>query len=124
MRISSTFPHPPNPDILHGLSQKPRIGLETAYYNLGVSIEAKDKKQDAEALYRIALDINPRHPKSWSNIGAMYHKMGIPSEAVSAYQRAIEVQPDLGNHYYNLGVVFMVTISFLLLLSVVVLTGS
>jgi tetratricopeptide (TPR) repeat protein len=39
----------------------------------------------------------------WNELGNIYIKIGSPDEAIAAYSKAIELDPDLGRSYCNLG---------------------
>ena len=90
-------------------TQKPRLGPESAHYNLAVTLEKKGPKyaEAAIAQYRAAISINAQHPKSWSGLAMLHHSQGQAAEAVHAHQQAIAIQPLNPIYHYNLGNVLM-----------------
>lgn len=52
---------------------------------------SRGKTQDAIALYRKALDINPNHFSSWLGLGQALLERGFQSEAIEALERAYEL---------------------------------
>ena len=55
-----------------------------------------------EAVFRWkqVIDIDPSNSKAYNNLGVAYEALGKTDEAVAAYQRAAELEPD--NKYYRL----------------------
>lgn len=48
----------------------------------------------------------------WNEIGNIYLKIGFPEDAIAAYSKAIEIDPDSGWPYYNLGNAYFQTGEF------------
>ena len=68
---------------------------------------AKDQQwQAAIALYKNALDINPRLADAHFLLGVAYHQHNDPENAVSALRRAGELNPESARTFYNLGVAY------------------
>jgi tetratricopeptide (TPR) repeat protein len=42
----------------------------------------------------VKLDIDPTHPSAWDNLGYALEKQGKLGEAITAYERQVEVKPD------------------------------
>ena len=55
-----------------------------------------------EAVFRWkqVIDVDPENSKAYNNLGVAYEALGKIDEAVTAYQRATELEPD--NKYYRL----------------------
>ena len=51
--------------------------------------------EDALALYRTLLEINPDHALTHSNVGAALLHLGRPQEALQSIERALALDPDL-----------------------------
>ncbi|HHT9124576.1 MAG TPA: tetratricopeptide repeat protein [Candidatus Brocadiia bacterium] len=49
---------------------------------------------------------NPLHHQAYNNLGGMYKKKGIYKEAELAYVKAIELDQEYTNAYYNLGLLY------------------
>jgi predicted O-linked N-acetylglucosamine transferase (SPINDLY family) len=58
---------------------------------------------EAEALYRQALGVNPRHPDSLQNLGIIFVQSGQLPGAIEMLSRAIEVNPNASHYHANLG---------------------
>ena len=48
----------------------------------------------------------------WNEIGNLYRKIGSPQDAIAAYTKAIELDPDSGWSYWNLGHAYFLTGEF------------
>ena len=53
----------------------------------------------------------------WNEIGNIYLKFGSFEEAIAAFSKAIEFDPDSGLPYYNLGGAYLLTGEYGLLFS-------
>lgn len=74
----------------------------------GVHFLEGDASQ-AEAAFRRALEINPRDPDAWFNLGIALGVQERPAEAEAAFRRAIEADPGRGSApaRLNLGVMLL-----------------
>ncbi|MFW9995709.1 MAG: tetratricopeptide repeat protein [Candidatus Odinarchaeota archaeon] len=69
-------------------------GLRYEYdRNLEKSVEA----------YQKAIELNPRDPLPYYNIGVIYSKLDKKKEMLEAYQQALSLNPDYEKVWYNLG---------------------
>ena len=84
-----------------------RVGLESSYHNLAVTVVAEGRVEYGVELYQKALEIRPDHVKSWGGLGSAFSRMGRYGEAVKAFETAIEMSPKNSHFRYNLGVVLM-----------------
>lgn len=57
----------------------------------------------AEALFRRALDMNPKSAPAWNNLGVALYNMGRHQEALKAYQEAMKIGGEMTEMYNNLG---------------------
>ncbi|BAY07963.1 tetratricopeptide repeat protein [Calothrix sp. NIES-2098] len=98
------------------------------YNNLGYTLQQQGKLDEAVACYQRALEIQPKYTEAEVNLGnilhrqgkltteqqayyaALNHRLGIACKkagdlktAVTYYQQAIALQPDLAEAHYNLG---------------------
>ena len=53
--------------------------------------------------FRRALDLDPRLARAWNGLGVVYARTGREEEAISAWQRTTEIDPDQFDTLYNLG---------------------
>lgn len=75
-----------------------------AYYNLGIYYQENDMLNKAQEAYRKIIEIDPKFPYSYFNIGYILLEVSrTPDEAVSYFAKAIEQKPDYYEAHYNLG---------------------
>lgn len=66
---------------------------DAIFQNLGSCFRAENKVKEAEDIYRLGLKIKETAPL-WANIGSLYVNNGTPEQALKAYRRAKELDPD------------------------------
>jgi arylsulfatase A-like enzyme/tetratricopeptide (TPR) repeat protein len=113
-----------NPDVLNGLgialagAGKTREALEAfhralevdprdamAYQNIGITQLHQRKLSEALASFDAAFAINDRLPRAWNGRGVALKESGRPEEAIQAWKRAVELDPEQFDALFNLGVV-------------------
>src|SRR5205085_938645 len=57
----------------------------------------------AERVYRQVVAAQPNHAAAWCYLGMACHDQDRFEEAIAAYQRAVELKPDLTVAFNNLG---------------------
>lgn len=57
---------------------------------------------EAERAYRIALESDPEHARSYMGLGAVYRATGQADEAIAAYDRSLALDPTLSESYSGL----------------------
>ena len=77
-----------------------------AYINRGRLLHEAGKRQEAERLYRDALDACGNDPLLLFNLGVLLGDMGRAVEATEAYQAALKIDPDLADAHYNLSLLY------------------
>lgn len=80
-------------------------GAET-HTNLGVTLNALHRPDEAEAAYRRAVALDPRQAKAWNNLGNLLARSFQASrrdEALHCYRQALAAKPDYANAHTNLG---------------------
>ena len=77
-----------------------------ARYAGGVAYTGGDYER-ARALYRDAVQRNPRDAESWSNLGQVLVRLNQRAEAVGAFRRAIALNGDRWAYHFNLARVLM-----------------
>ncbi len=73
-----------------------------AYNNLGCTLVKQDRFPEAREIYQTGLAIQPDSASLYNNLGQVLLDKN-PDGAIAAYQRAIELEPDLVLAHYNLG---------------------
>jgi Flp pilus assembly protein TadD len=69
------------------------------YIDLGIAFGRK-----AEASFKRALEINPRHPIAYNELGMIYRRKGQFAEARASYEKAIALVPDFHFARLNLAI--------------------
>jgi len=77
-----------------------------AKLNYGVRLAEQGKLQEALAVYKEGVRINPVEPKLHNNIAIIYARTGNRELAESEFRKEIELHPDYSDAYYNLGVLY------------------
>ena len=49
------------------------------------------------------MSLNPKHTDAYNNLGKIFYENGKFQEAVTHYQKAIEIEPNFSDAYFNLG---------------------
>jgi len=79
-------------------------------FALAVQHHQKNNLQVAEKLYREILKTNPNHANTRNNLGSVLKELGESQKAISCFQKAIEIQSNHAGAYYNLGIVFNISL--------------
>lgn len=77
---------------------------------LGLSREAQQAYQSGHIVlalkdYRMLAQSHARDPYIWTRIGNLEAIQGQPEKAVEAYRRAVRIDPQDGEAWYNMGMV-------------------
>jgi Flp pilus assembly protein TadD len=113
---------PDNPDALHLLGLiahqvgKIEIAVDlisrairvkpsaSMHYNLGVSLQAEGKLDDAITSYRKALAIEHNDAEVVNNLGTALQTQGRLDAAIESFRRALSIKPNYAEAHGNLGV--------------------
>jgi len=76
------------------------------YINYGVSLGLNGQTDEAVAVYREALALEPDNATAHSNLGNSLAVLGQTDQAISALERAIRLQPDFAKAHNKLGVLW------------------
>lgn len=74
---------------------------DSIYFNLAVVRQKQEKFEDAIKFYELAVRLNPKHGRAWSNMTALLGEMNRYKEAIKLCRRALENLP--GDRALNLG---------------------
>jgi tetratricopeptide (TPR) repeat protein len=79
--------------------------LAEQYFAVGSSLDdgSTDRREEAAAAYRRALDIDPRLVPALINLANIHYAQEHLVEAMVLYERAIGLEPDIFEGYFNLG---------------------
>ena len=74
------------------------------YIDLGIAFGRTGDLDKAEASFKRALEINPRHPIAHNELGMVYRRKGQFAEARASYEKAIALVPDFHFARLNLAI--------------------
>ncbi len=74
------------------------------YIDLGIAYGRTGDFDKAEASFKRALELNPRHPIAYNELGVVYRKKGRFAEARASYEKAIALVPDFHFARLNLAI--------------------
>lgn len=86
--------------ILSGCVISRDIDQIEAYNQFAITAAQAQLWNEAVFRWKQVIDVDPENSKAYNNLGVAYEALGDIDEAVSAYQRATELEPD--NKYYRL----------------------
>jgi tetratricopeptide (TPR) repeat protein len=66
----------------------------------------QNKNAEAEELLRLAISNDPNNHTLWLAAGSTYENLGRKEDAVIAYKKAIEINKEAWQAYYNLGAIY------------------
>jgi arylsulfatase A-like enzyme/Flp pilus assembly protein TadD len=74
-----------------------------AYEQLGLVELRQNRWPQARDRSRQALKLNPKLPLAWNDLGVALFQLGDKAEGLDAWQKAVDLQPDLWDALWNLG---------------------
>lgn len=87
--------------------------LAEAYNNLGhMLMTRRESFAEAEANFKQAIKINPEFCRAWYNLATCRQGQNLIPEALSAFQRAIDIEPDLVEAHWNYSHALLVSGNF------------
>jgi tetratricopeptide (TPR) repeat protein len=84
------------------LEECPELKIALQYFQHAYEQQMKGKLEEAEHLYRKSIEIYPT-AEAHTFLGWTYSFMGRLDDAIAECRRAIEVDPDFGNPYNDIG---------------------
>jgi tetratricopeptide (TPR) repeat protein len=75
----------------------------SALHNLGTALAKLENLDEAVAVFREALQLNPEAAISHKNLGLALHQQGKPGEAAVHYAEAVKLEPASDTAHYDLG---------------------
>ncbi len=86
--------------ILSGCAISRDVDQIEAYNQFAIRAAQAQLWNEAVFRWKQVIDVDPENAKAYNNLGVAYEALGNIDEAVAAYQRATELEPD--NKYYRL----------------------
>src|SRR5271167_1996131 len=77
------------------------------YLSEALALERQGDFDAALTSYRLALRDRPNDPKILQNMAIAFSRTGRQEEAIRAYRRALEFDPDLSGAHYGLAYLFL-----------------
>lgn len=77
------------------------------YFGLGNAYTRLGQLSDAQQAYEKALEINPNHTATLSNLGVAYYQLGRLNEAQESFQKALALSPGDAETHYLLGATYI-----------------
>jgi tetratricopeptide (TPR) repeat protein len=74
-----------------------------ACYNIGVSLQALDRHDEAISHFARAIAIKPDYAEAHNNLATSLMLCGRPQEALAHYERSAVIRPNLAEAYNNIG---------------------
>ncbi len=78
-----------------------------AYFGLGNALTRQGLLLEAQAAYEQALQINPNHTATLSNLGVSYYQQGNLAKAKETFEKVISLNPNDAATHYLLGAAHM-----------------
>ena len=85
-----------------------REGMLKGYSNYSSGIDNLEEILAKINIYENITRVNPTSDRAWDTLGKLYKSLGRYKDAISAYQKAIEMAPDREVYYYYLGLLYSV----------------
>ena len=81
-----------------------KTNQETAETNFqtGKQLAGEGKLDEAIAIYRQAIELNPNNSEFHRSLGEVLQRVGQHEEAIASYRQTIELQPKFSEAYHNL----------------------
>ncbi|WP_371807582.1 tetratricopeptide repeat protein, partial [Prochlorococcus sp. P1344] len=76
------------------------------FSNLGVICKNSGRPEEAIALYKKAIEINPNAPAPPTNLGNLYRELGNLDQALASTLKSLKLKPNNPDAYHNLGVIY------------------
>ena len=74
---------------------------------IGNILQDKGKLEDAEFMYKKAVNIDDKYFKAYYNLGNLYLQTGKPNMAIEQYKKVIKIKPEYSYAHYNMGCAYI-----------------
>ncbi len=92
------------PEVRNGLSSHSQLDATLVQFKKGVQLLENGRTEEARLLFEGLRDIYPRMSIFHVNLGVTYKRLGLLPEAISSYQRALEIERGDAEIHYNLAI--------------------
>jgi tetratricopeptide (TPR) repeat protein len=80
--------------------------LPQVHYNIGLSLSALGRQQEAAAAFEKAVELKPDYAEAHYNLGVLHSGAERYAEAVESFRRALAARADYPEAHYNLGLAY------------------
>lgn len=81
--------------------------LGTLYFLVFVSARNAEAYEKSAQNFNKAIKLDPAYAAAYNGMGALYREAGNLDDAISCWEKAVELRPDFGNALYNLGLAYL-----------------
>ncbi|MFH1791070.1 MAG: tetratricopeptide repeat protein [Candidatus Omnitrophota bacterium] len=95
--------------VLAGVCHVKLIGFREsqAYNSLAIILKRQGLYDEAIKEYKKAIEIDPRYPSPYFNLGLLYMDLENWTEAVEYFRKAVDVNPEFARAYEKLGMAYL-----------------
>jgi len=107
---SSSLPSVPSatvpsaPAVRNDLPRRPEPDVALLQFKKGAQLLENGRNEEARLLFERLRNAYPKMGVVYMNLGVAYKRLGLLPEAISSYQRALEIERDDAEIYYNLAI--------------------
>ena len=83
--------------------------LPQVHYNIGLSLSALCRQQEAAAAFARAVELRPDYAEAHYNLGVLHSRAERYAEAVESFRKALAARSDYPEALYNLGLAYYLT---------------
>lgn len=95
---------PVTPEVRNSLSSHAQLDATLVQFKKGVQLLENGRTEEARLLFEGLRDVYPRMSIFHVNLGVTYKRLGLLPEAISSYQRALEIERDDAGIHYDLAI--------------------
>jgi len=81
--------------------------IASLYFDRAIYYSMSGNYENAIAMYKKSIELNPVDEKAHNNLGNVYRNIGLYGEAMEKYDEALKINPYLVEAYNNLGILYV-----------------
>ena len=85
-------------------SEVPKNAQPDELIEAGAALLESENARSALPLFLRAVELDPKYPQAWNNLGLAYMQLGQLDDAVSSFKKQIEINPSTEHSYIYLGI--------------------